>query len=123
MAVTLQILGRPITKKNSLRRIQRGKRVFSVGSEALIAWEQSAEIQLRNQWRRPALDVPVHMRAIVYRQTAVGDLLNYLAAVSDALEKAGVVTDDKLILSVDGSRLAKDAKRPRIEVEIEEMAD
>lgn len=129
----LVIEGAPRTKKNSLRRIRRGRKTFTVPSAAHEAWEAMAIPQLRHQWHRVCTEVDhqrgrvtyggpwagaLNMRALVYRERDVGDLLNYLAAVSDALERAGVVLDDKLIVSVDGSRLAIDRKRPRVEIEL-----
>ena len=128
----LVIEGAPRTKKNSLRRIKRGRRVFTVSSAAHEAWEAMAIPQLRVGYLRcrravselvghqiddPIIE-PMAMRALVYRDRDVGDLLNYLAAVSDALERAGVVADDKLIVSVDGSRLLLDRARPRVEIEL-----
>ena len=124
--MTFTIEGAPRTKKNSLRRIRRGRRTFTVPSAAHEAWLAHAVPQLRRQWHPRAedtsldlaVDVPVNMRALVYRDRAVGDLLNYLAAISDALEAAGVVADDKLLLGLDGSRLLLDRKRPRVEIEL-----
>jgi Holliday junction resolvase RusA-like endonuclease len=126
--VTFTIEGAPRTKKNSLRRIRRGRRTFTVSSAAHEAWANSAVLQLRAQVRRAPSDLPVamlpyftsavNMRALVYRDRDVGDLLNFLAAISDALEAAGVVADDKLVLGLDGSRLLLDRKRPRVEVEL-----
>lgn len=122
----LVIEGAPRTKKNSLRRIRRGRHTFTVPSAAHEAWEASAVPQLMAQFRAWARGLPMgtpvdfvlNMRALVYRDRAVGDLLNYLAAVSDALERAGVVADDKLIVSVDGSRMHIDRDRPRVEIEL-----
>jgi len=42
-----------------------------------------------------------------------------MQAVADALEHAGVVVNDRLIVSWDGSRLSKDAVRRRVELEVE----
>lgn len=127
--VTLVIEGPPRTKKNSLRRIKRGRRVFTVPSAAHEVWEARAVPQLQRQYGRyrpdagvvilgAAIDRPVNMKALIYRDRNVGDLLNYAAAVSDALQRAGVVADDKLIVSVDGSRLLLDRARPRVEIEL-----
>lgn len=134
----LVIEGAPRTKKNGLRRIKRGRRVFTVPSAAHEAWEAIAVPQLRRQYGRATrvtgidrtagavtvstgpLESPLNMNAHVYRDRDVGDLLNYLAAVSDALERAGVVADDCLIVSVDGSRLLIDRSRPRVEIELTE---
>lgn len=119
----LVIKGAPRTKKNSLRRLKRGKRIFTVPSAAHEAWEAIAVAQLRRQWQTLGVAGPVaysvNLRALVYRERAGrADLLNYLAAVSDALEKAGVLEDDRLVASVDGSRLGLDRARPRVEIEL-----
>lgn len=54
--------------------------------------------------------------AIFYRDANRGDAVGYYQGLADALESAGVLSDDKWIMQWDGTRLAKDAKRPRIEV-------
>ena len=118
------IEGAPRSKKNSLR-ILRGKagRPFVAQSAEHNTWAQKAVWQLRNQWRRPPVTAPVNMAAVVYREKAVGDLLNYLAAVSDALEAAGVIANDRQVVTVDGCRMEKDKARPRVEVEITEVGE
>jgi Holliday junction resolvase RusA-like endonuclease len=136
--VTFVIKGAPRTKKNSLRRIKRGRRVFTVPSLAHEAWAVVAIAQLRRQYQpdvvrwigvdnaagavtsgKGPIVTDVNMRAIVYRERAGrADLLNFLAAVSDALEAAGVLKDDKQVASVDGSRLRIDRQRPRVEIEL-----
>lgn len=116
----LVIHGAPRTKKNHQRiaRARDGRR-FVLPAKQYERWAGFAIGQLKRQYSGPPIETPVNMRAIVYRERAVGDLLNYLAAISDVLEDAGVVVDDKWIVSVDGSRMAKDAKAPRVEIEIE----
>jgi len=44
-----------------------------------------------------------------------------LAAISDALEAGGVLADDVLVESVDGSRILYDRARPRVEIELDPM--
>ena len=124
----LVIEGAPRTKKNSLRRLKRGKRIFTVPSAAHEQWEAIAVAQLRRQfteWSRGwpgghgPLSAPINMKATVYRERAGrADLLNYLSAVSDALERAGVLEDDRLVASVDGSRLLLDRGHPRVEIDL-----
>ncbi len=114
-----EILGAPATKKNSQRIIvnKATGRPMIIGGNSARGWEQNAILQLASQWHRPgALDQAVRMSATVYRERATGDLLNYLAAVSDALEKARVVTNDRWIVSLDGCRMDKDAENPRVEI-------
>ncbi len=61
------------------------------------------------------------MNAQIFRERNVGDLGNYLAAICDALESAGVVINDKWIQSFDGSRLSLDRDNPRVEIVLSEM--
>ena len=134
----LVIDGAPRTKKNSGRRKYsfRQKRTFSVSSEAHESWAIRAAYQLREAWRgRAPLQGPLHVRADIYRDALRGDLVGYLQAIGDVLEvatpkaslttramKGGVILDDDQIESWDGSRRLKDAKRPRVEIYIEELA-
>ena len=59
---------------------------------------------------------PLNCAAIFYREKNIGDAVGYYQGLADALEAAGVVANDKWITQWDGSRLAKDADRARIEV-------
>jgi Holliday junction resolvase RusA-like endonuclease len=114
----LIIFGAPRTKKNHSRVVRAGRRLRLLPSAAHERWARSAIPQLRSQWHAPPLVTPVAVKATFYRERNVGDLVNYLQALADALEAAGVVANDRLIASWDGSRLLKDAASPRIEVEI-----
>lgn len=127
MTLSFVVKGAPRTKKNSLRRIRRGTQTFTVSSEAHREWEQYAILQLRQQLHRYRGSTfsegqRWNMRATVYRDADRGDLLNFLAAVSDVLENAEVVADDKQIVAVDGSRLDLDRVNPRVEITLTEMA-
>ncbi len=62
------------------------------------------------------LSQPLNCAAIFYRDALRGDAVGYYQGLADALESAGVLSDDKWITQWDGSRLRKDAKRSRIEV-------
>lgn len=117
------IEGSPATKKNSMR-IMRGRagRPFLMQSVAAKGWAASAFGQLMRQRRNDSgIESPVNMRALVYRDRAVGDIVNYLAAVCDALEEAGIVVNDKWILGLDGSRLLIDRVRPRVEITLTDL--
>ena len=117
------IAGPPRTKKNS-PRILRGKggRPFVAPSKASERWQRDAAIEMQRTrrcagWPEP-YDVPVNLKALVYRDRDVGDLDNFIAAICDALEAADIVTNDKLIRAHDGSRLLIDRERPRVEIEV-----
>jgi Holliday junction resolvase RusA-like endonuclease len=116
------IEGPPSTKKNSARILRRADgSPFIMPSKRAKSWAKAAVPQLRQQDTAPdPIDRPVNVAALVYRERAVGDLVNYLQAIADALEAAGVVRNDRLIVSWDGSRLLKDKARPRVEVVIAE---
>lgn len=122
--IRLVIEGAPRTKKTHQRILRFGKFNKVVPSAQAIKWERAAIWQLQAQWQRKApLGGPVSVCALVYREKAIGDLVGYLQAVGDALEKGGVLFNDRLIVSWDGSRLLKDAARPRVEVTIEEVGE
>ncbi len=119
----LEILGPPVTKKNS-QRIMRRKdgRPFIMQSKQGCSWAKDAMRQLRAQWTAPPIDHHVNLSCVVYRKKNVGDLLNYLAAVSDALEAAGVVDNDRLIVSLDNCRMDKDKDNPRVWISLSVVA-
>lgn len=121
--MTFVIEGAPRTKKNHqmIARTKAGK-PFVMQARTARDWENAAQLQLQAQLHRYRGvtrhdDERWNMAALVYRdRDGRADLLNYLAAVSDALERAGVVTDDRTILGLDGSRLLIDRARPRVEI-------
>lgn len=118
----ITIFGAPRTKKNSSRVLKFGKFNKVVPSEAYLTWRDSAVPQMRIAWAgRAIIADPVNVRATVYRDADRGDLIGYLQGIADALEEAGVVTDDMWIRGWDGSRLDKDAKNPRVVIEIEAL--
>lgn len=118
------ILGAPRTKKNHGRVIQRGRRKVHVQSEAHENWHthgmwQCAEI--RGGTAGFPLMCPVSVAALFYRDRSAGDLVGYQQALADLLEDGGIIQNDRLIQSWDGTRLLKDAANPRIEVTIGEL--
>lgn len=127
---TFTITGAPRTKKNSGQMVpatsKAGKSfVRIVPSEAYRAWHKQAKPQLqifKLKGRIPAIDVPVNVCAIFYRDAETGDAVGYYQGLADALQEAEILTDDKWIVQWDGSRLKKDARCPRIEVTITPLA-
>lgn len=111
----------PRTKKNHGKVVQRGARKFHVPSDAYSEMERQIISWRFNQLGKVArlsytLAQPLNCSAIFYRDADRGDAVGYYQGLADALEAAGVVADDKWIKQWDGSRLAKDKSRPRIEV-------
>ena len=122
MPIEFTLHGPPRTKKNSGAIIPpKGARLHSiiVPSADFRAWEKRVLPQLalfRSKHAPLPVLVPVNLRATIYRDRAVGDIGNYLAAICDVLEKSKIVENDRLIMSFDGSRLRKDGANPRVEI-------
>jgi Holliday junction resolvase RusA-like endonuclease len=110
--------GAPRTKKNHGWRTKQGAQM---PSHAFAEWNRSAQFDLAPIARslNKPLAVPVNCRALFYRDALRGDAVGYYQALADAMEEAGIVENDRLIVSWDGSRLLKDADNPRIEVTLE----
>lgn len=107
----------PRTKKNHQKIIvnKRTGRPMVIGSDSARGWEADSVLQLKSQWHRDGgLAQPVGLMATFFRERKTGDLGNYLAALCDALEKAGVVVNDRWIASFDGSRLSSCPEDPRV---------
>jgi hypothetical protein len=118
--IRLVVLGAPRTKKNSSRVLTFGRRKRIVPSAQYLAWRDAVVPQMRLAWEgRPPIASPVNVAAMFFRDAARGDAVGYYQGLADALEEAGVVSDDKWVVSWDGSRLGKDAARPRVELTIE----
>lgn len=121
----LTVTGAPRTKKNHGGVIQRGRRRFHVPSVPYQRWALTARIEAYEQWGAPGcvpIDAPVNCRALFYRDRAAGDAVGYYQGLADLLERRGVIRNDVLIVSWDGSRLLKDAANPRVELVLEAVA-
>jgi len=121
--MTLVIHGAPRTKKTSNRLVRAGGRFRVLPSKANETWTNTAVLQLRSAWnrghRQHPIGVELNVRALFYRDANRGDAVGYYQALADALEAAGVVENDRLCVSWDGSRLLVDRHAPRIEVTLE----
>jgi Holliday junction resolvase RusA-like endonuclease len=122
--ISLILHAPPRTKKNSGQFVSIGKgekkRTIMLPSKAYREWEQLVLGQAKKQAGDLCIDYPVNARLMIYRERATGDAVGYYQAVADALEKAGLLKNDRFIVSWDGSRLLKDAAQPRVEVELTE---
>lgn len=125
MSLKLIVLGNPVTKKNSMQIIAAAGRPFLIQSKAYRNYEKDAKKQIRIAHNLPALAGPVQMKCLYWLQTRrKTDLLNLLAATADILEAAGVIEDDVLVESVDGSRkMGVDRDNPRVEITISQLPE
>jgi len=118
----LTLYGIPRTKKNSGRIVPRGKRHIILPSEAWETWCKAVAPVLRstlNSYGLQPIAQPVNCRALFFRDAERGDAVGFYQGLADLLEHAGAVVNDKWIVTWDGSRLLKDAKRPRVELVLE----
>jgi Holliday junction resolvase RusA-like endonuclease len=117
------IPGAPRTKKTSNRIVRAGKFPKVLPSQAYTEWNRKSLLFLayiRNTLDTPITD-PVNVRATFFRDANRGDAAGYYQALGDTLEAAGIIANDKQILSWDGTRLRKDAANPRVEVRLERV--
>ena len=120
------ITGVPVSGKNSTRiRINRktGARFVSK-SKAATEWQQSAIAQLTEQRKgtnRKTLRGNLYVEYRAYQKWDRCDIDNIESALFDALKKAKVIEDDKLIIDHRGRKFV-DSENPRIEIELLEVA-
>jgi Holliday junction resolvase RusA-like endonuclease len=92
----LHLGGHVPSKKNSRRFLKRGKRVFSVPSEAHEVWHEAQLWFLKGQW--PANNTLHLVKSIALTFHAVdarrNDLSNKAESVMDLLVDAGILADD-----------------------------
>jgi Holliday junction resolvase RusA-like endonuclease len=125
MRLVFVVPGAGRTKKNSSRVVRNGGFTRVLPSAAHEAWYRSAkqafdaDIRAMRVAARIPIGRPVRVSATFFRDRNTGDLVGYMQALADFLEGQGVLVDDKWIASWEGTRLDKDAERPRIEVEME----
>ena len=119
------VTGTPRTKKNSSVLVRPGGgKLRPIPSKSWREWCRTAIIVWKGRNLINAdfrIDYPVNCKAVFYRDANRGDACGFYQGLADLLEKLGVVKDDKYIVSWNGSRLDKDAKNPRTEVELESI--
>lgn len=108
----------PITKKNSQRIVTVHGRPMVIPSKQYKQYEADCMPFIP---RHPIIDFPCNVKAVFYMKTKRKvDLTNLQQALNDILVKYGVIEDDnnRIVVSMDGSRVRYDKDNPRTEVEI-----
>lgn len=115
------IPGQPVTKKNhQIARCVKGKPVV-VQSKVYRAYEKAAlNTLLGYKGKRFSGPVQVTVKYWI-KDNRRPDLNNLMAATADILEKAGVIRNDRDIISWDGSRIVGISHNPRTEIFITSM--
>jgi len=124
--VKFSIPGAPRTKKthNRLIRVRGIHRL--IPSVQYVTWHEAAWRQawvIREDLRGAGVKLPIsgdiQVSAIFWRDAKRGDLTGYMQALGDWLQDVQIIMNDRQIVSWDGTRLDKDAERPRIDVSME----
>lgn len=114
----LTILGHPVTKKNSQILRCRGGRPLIVQSKKYRQYEKMVLAQMVH-YTGPRYNCPVRVNARYYlKDNRWPDLNNLMAGTADILEKAGIIENDRQIVSWDGSRIMGKSEEPRVEIVI-----
>jgi len=118
----LTIPGRPVPKKNSMVvRCINGKPVV-VQSRTYRDYEKQALRSLAD-YRGPRFSGPVEVTAGYWlADHRRPDLNNLMAATADILEKAGIIRNDRDIISWDGSRIMGVSPTPRTDITLRSAA-
>lgn len=120
--VKITLFGQPITKKNSQQIIMAGKRPCIIQSKAYRLYEKDCKQQIALLAPSKPFGGPIWVKCLYYLATTrTPDLCNLMAATHDILEHTGVIVDDVLIKSVDGSCIVGKDLDPRVEIEIKEL--
>lgn len=115
----LVIPGRPATKKNSGRIVHRGRHIKLLPSEAFERYQEDCLWHLKRYKDRFTGPVQVCCLYWLPDRRWWPDLIGLLQATSDILETSGILENDQLIESYDGSRIVGlDKDNPRVEIEI-----
>lgn len=98
MIYTFYLKGRIPSKKNSLQRVKRGNRVYTMASDEYLAWEKQAVWELRSQANVQRLAKPLQKAkvdiSVTFPCNRKADLTNRAEGLMDSLVKAGILLDD-----------------------------
>lgn len=116
----LVIRGRPATKKNSSRVVRNGRFIRVLPSKAFVEYERMALKQIGMLGQKTVTGpVIVQCRYWLRDRRWWPDLVGLLQATSDILQSAGIIEDDKNIVSyADSKIMGLDKVNPRVEIEI-----
>jgi Holliday junction resolvase RusA-like endonuclease len=93
-----------------------------LSSKAYREYEKES-LRILKQYQCEVITYPVEVKALFFMDTKRKvDLINLEESIADILERAGIIENDNLILSWDGSRIAGvDKNNPRVEIEIKRL--
>lgn len=116
----------PVSKKNHQQIIRIGGVPRIIQSKQYRDYERAAVLHLNMVYKALGLapvEGPVNVQMVFYMPTRRRvDLVNLQEAALDVLVRGEVLADDnsKIVVSMDGSRVAYDKDHPRTEITITE---
>jgi len=108
MLFKIFIPGRPPSKKNTKKVVRRHGHTLVIYSKKFREWEALALPLLRRaQAGKKTIDQPleISLRFHFKNHAAEADVSNLVEAPQDALTKAGVISDDKIIQVVRAEKI------------------
>jgi Holliday junction resolvase RusA-like endonuclease len=115
------IEGPPLSVNNSKAAVPVRGKLRMITTRKAREWKAAATWGLKSQkGTRPTINGPCTVAMFVYLKTSAGDADNYIKAALDALQDAGIIGNDRQVRQVSATK-AKDAKRPRVEINIETL--
>ena len=104
-----EIPGRVFIKKNTQRVVGYGNSKHVIYSPKYLAWENSALVyilQAKQKYKLPIdFKCVAHFEFYFKNAQAEPDLSNCIEGPQDLLQKAGVITNDKLIISLSAHKV------------------
>lgn len=116
--ITFTIPGRPATKKTGQRIVWIKKRAKIMPSEAYEAYEEYCLIWLKRIKDRFTGKVKVSAVYTMPDRRSWPDLCGLLQATGDILERAGIIDNDRNIVSWDGSYIEDSTSKEKTGVKI-----
>lgn len=115
----ISIPGRPIVKKNTMRSFGRRQ----VYTPLFKAWETQALLLLKSKWKKKPIECTIFVQYLFFfkNKQAEADVSNLIEGPQDALTKAGVIVDDKLVVSLSAHKYFY--AEPRTEITIYEIEE
>ena len=122
-AAPLIVSSNPVSQKNQ-HEIHRNRKTgarWVATSNRVMAYRDAAVLELKKQWRfGPPIKYPVIVWYKIYRKDQRRqDMANALEAVFDAMQQAGIVENDSLIVPRAICPIEIDKLHPRIELRLE----
>lgn len=115
------IEGKPLSVNHAKKPVRIRGLLMMVNTKEAKAWKLAACWSLKAQrGTRPTITGPCALSIASYLSTTNGDVDNYAKATLDALQEAGIIANDRQVQRMCISK-AKDAKRPRVEINIETL--